>query len=97
MLQAQRPGRRTIVSQGWDPLIPTVLYTALYAHTQVVFKNVSNVGKNNFMFLLLWAVILVPELCRKLGGSRGMNFHQVSSKSDFTESSYDQKTENLNI
>ena len=30
-----------------------------------------------FVFL---AVILVPELCRKLGETRGMSFHQVMTK-----------------
>ena len=38
------------------------------------------------MFL---AVILVPELCRKLGGTRGTRGDQVSSRSDCVGSSYD--------
>ena len=49
------------------------------------------------VFLLFLAVILVPELCRKLGGTRGMNFHQVSSRSDCMGPSYDQKTVFLNL
>ena len=34
------------------------------------------------VFLLLLAVILVPELFKKLRETPGNNFHQVSSKSD---------------
>ena len=49
----------------------------------------------NFIFLSFWAVILVPELFRKLRETPGNNFHLVSSKSGPGCPSYDQKTKKL--
>ena len=46
-----------------------------------------------FSFLVFLAVILVPALFKKLRGTPGINFHQVSSKSELMGPSYDQKTE----
>ena len=50
----------------------------------------------NFSFFSFLAVILVPELFRKLRETRGINFHQVSSIYVRVVSSYDQKTEQVN-
>ena len=44
----------------------------------------------------LFEVEEVPELYRELRGTRGMNFHQVSSNSELTGTSYDQKIEHVN-
>ena len=50
----------------------------------------------NFMFFVLFSVILVPELFRKLRETPGNNFHLVSSKSEPGCPSYDQKTKKVN-
>ena len=50
----------------------------------------------NFMFLLFWDVILVPELFRKLRETPGKNFHLVSSKCEPGCPSYDKKTHKVN-
>ena len=45
----------------------------------------------SFIFLWFGAVILVPELFRKLRETPGMHSHQVSSKSEIGCTSYDQR------
>ena len=50
------------------------------------FENV------NFVCLKFLAVILAPELFRKLRETPGMHSHQVSSKSETGGPTYDQKT-----
>ena len=44
-----------------------------------------------FVFLLFWAVILVPELFRKLRETHRKSSHQVWSKSDWFCTSYEEK------
>ena len=46
----------------------------------------------NFIFLWFLVVILVPELFKEVRETPGINFHQVSSKSEAGCPSYDQKT-----
>ena len=45
---------------------------------------------------MFFSFILVPELSKQVQGTPGMNFHQVSSKSEDLGTSYDQKPTKTN-
>ena len=63
---------------------------------EIIYPPYDLILNFDFHFVVFLAVILVPELFKKLRETPGNNSHQVSSKSELMGPSYDQKTENFN-